>query len=280
MTTTSMDATAGTPTSWVLRRSDPGGDDILPGEDTAAGETGLGFGDLLDVINPLQHLPIVGTIYRALTGDTISETARVAGGALYGGPFGVVGALANLVMEHETGKDIGDTAMAWLTDGPTTGADSGTTVAAAPPEPQPSLDQQPPVVLASYTPAAAPPVAAAAPRHAPGSLSSTTVLAAADKPGTTQFEGRSASRLDDFIRNANSVKRSGPAPGSLVDTTRMQTAALQAPTVSGKPKDRAHDADARAEPSVALAGGDAGSVNEWMLRALDKYEHMQKQESS
>ena len=122
MTTTPMDATAGTPTSCVLRRSYPGGDEIMPGEDTAAGESGLGFGDLLDVINPLQHLPIVGTIYRALTGDTLGETARVAGGALYGGPLGVVGALANLMIEHETGNDIGDTAMAWLTDEPGVGA--------------------------------------------------------------------------------------------------------------------------------------------------------------
>ena len=33
------------------------------------GDDGFSFGDILDLINPLQHIPIVGTIYRAVTGD-------------------------------------------------------------------------------------------------------------------------------------------------------------------------------------------------------------------
>ena len=45
------------------------------------GADGLTFGDVLDVINPLQHIPVVSTIYRAITGDEISPGARVAGGA-------------------------------------------------------------------------------------------------------------------------------------------------------------------------------------------------------
>ncbi|HEV7371081.1 MAG TPA: hypothetical protein VGO20_18420, partial [Arenibaculum sp.] len=51
-------------------------------------QSSLSFWDLLDVINPLQHIPVVGTIYRALTGDEISTPARVAGGTLYGGVVG------------------------------------------------------------------------------------------------------------------------------------------------------------------------------------------------
>ena len=153
-------------------------------------------------------------------------------------------------------------------------------LAVAPPEPQALPSSQPPVVVASYTPRAAQAAAPFAQATVPGGMPATSVAAAADKPGTTQFEGRAASRLDDFIRNANSVKRSGPQPGSLVDTTRMQSAALQAPTVAGKPKDRSREDESRDEPAVALAGGDAGSVNDWMLRALDKYEHMRKQETS
>ena len=89
--------TAGAQPDWIRPRTTPDGD-IMPGEETAAEDSGLGFGDLLDVINPLQHLPVVGTIYRALTGDTMSEAARMAGGALYGGPFGIIGALANVVV--------------------------------------------------------------------------------------------------------------------------------------------------------------------------------------
>lgn len=52
------------------------------------GEDGLTFGDLLDVINPLQHIPFLGGLYRKLTGDTIDPAMRVAGGALFGGPIG------------------------------------------------------------------------------------------------------------------------------------------------------------------------------------------------
>jgi hypothetical protein len=48
---------------------------------------GLTFGDIIDVINPLQHIPVVSTIYWELTGDKISPAARMAGGALFGGPI-------------------------------------------------------------------------------------------------------------------------------------------------------------------------------------------------
>lgn len=67
------------------------------------GKDGLTFGDLLDVVNPLQHLPVVGDIYRALTGDEISSGARLAGGTLFGGPVGLVGSVATLAVEQATG---------------------------------------------------------------------------------------------------------------------------------------------------------------------------------
>lgn len=69
----------------------------------------LSFSDFLDVINPLQHIPIVSTIYRRITGDEIDPEARLAGGALYGGPLGFVSALANVIVEEQTGRDIGET---------------------------------------------------------------------------------------------------------------------------------------------------------------------------
>jgi hypothetical protein len=79
------------------------------------GESGPTFGDLLDIINPLQHLPLVGTIYRALTGDELSDGARMAGGALYGGPIGLIAAMANLGVREATGRDLGELAMAAVT---------------------------------------------------------------------------------------------------------------------------------------------------------------------
>ena len=37
----------------------------------AFGPDGFTFLDMLDIINPLQHIPVVSTLYRAITGDTI-----------------------------------------------------------------------------------------------------------------------------------------------------------------------------------------------------------------
>ncbi|MEZ0260116.1 MAG: hypothetical protein ACAH80_03860 [Alphaproteobacteria bacterium] len=69
---------------------------------------------LLDIINPLQHIPVISTIYRKITGDEISPMARVAGDALYGGPIGAAVGLADVVVEKKTGKDIGQNVMAMV----------------------------------------------------------------------------------------------------------------------------------------------------------------------
>lgn len=65
------------------------------------------FDDLIDIINPLQHLPIIGTIYRALTHDAISPVARVAGGLLYGGPIGAAAGVVGAIAEEVMGEDPG-----------------------------------------------------------------------------------------------------------------------------------------------------------------------------
>ncbi len=44
---------------------------------------------MLRGLNPLHHLPGVGTIYRAATGEEIHPVMRVAGAALLGGPLGM-----------------------------------------------------------------------------------------------------------------------------------------------------------------------------------------------
>jgi hypothetical protein len=72
------------------------------------GEDGFGFDDVIDAINPLQNIPIVSTIYRAITGDKIDVGPRLVGGALYGGFFGFIGAAINAAIEDSTGHDIGD----------------------------------------------------------------------------------------------------------------------------------------------------------------------------
>ncbi|MFD2204901.1 hypothetical protein [Kiloniella antarctica] len=70
-------------------------------------EQEFGFLDFLDIINPLQHIPVVSSIYREITGDELKPAARVFGGMLFGGPSGFVSAIANSIVEETTSKDIG-----------------------------------------------------------------------------------------------------------------------------------------------------------------------------
>ena len=68
-------------------------------EDNLFGKDGLNFRDVIDLINPLQHIPIVGRIYRAITNDDIAPGIRVAGGSLFGGPMGAAFAAAGLMID-------------------------------------------------------------------------------------------------------------------------------------------------------------------------------------
>ena len=69
---------------------------------------------VIDIVNPLQHIPVVSTLYRNITGDEISPVARIVGDTLYGGPVGTAVALADVVTEKTTGKDIGQTVLAMV----------------------------------------------------------------------------------------------------------------------------------------------------------------------
>ncbi|MSR15720.1 MAG: hypothetical protein EXR86_14435 [Gammaproteobacteria bacterium] len=64
------------------------------------GDDGLSFRDVLDLVNPLHHIPILGNLYRKLTGDIIDPPIQVAGGALFGGPLGAVLALGSTLIER------------------------------------------------------------------------------------------------------------------------------------------------------------------------------------
>jgi hypothetical protein len=70
---------------------------------------GLSFHDVLSDLNPLQYLPVVGTIYRAATGDVIPEPLRRLGSllvsGLLGGLAGVAISLVTTVAEKITGVD-------------------------------------------------------------------------------------------------------------------------------------------------------------------------------
>lgn len=106
----------------------------MPAQPGLFGKDGFSFGDFLDIINPLQHIPIVSTIYRAITGDTIKPGARIAGDTLFGGPIGLVGGVIDAMVQESTGKDIGEQALAMvgIDVGPDKPDAPATAVAAAP----------------------------------------------------------------------------------------------------------------------------------------------------
>ncbi len=87
---------------------------------------------LIDIINPLQHIPIVSTIYRKITGDEIAPAARLIGGGLFAGPLGLIAATASIVAEGVTGRDLGERALALF------GGETNEPLLASVAEPQPA----------------------------------------------------------------------------------------------------------------------------------------------
>ena len=207
--------------------------------ETAAME--LEFADLLDVINPLQHIPVVSSLYRELTGDEIKAPARVLGGFLFGGPVGLVGSVANAAIEEASGRDLGETVMAWAFGA---GDDGSANLAEAP---------RPAETLAEIAPAAGAPTPAAASAIPP---------AAAGIPATVMTSGESGPRPNRAAAPA-APSRDG-APDALPDAGG-ETAA--GPMLSGKAAIDAFVNDLKAvgrsaAPAVGSAAGPVAQAAE------------------
>ena len=84
------------------------------GDPTKMPDHSVSFSDVLSTLNPLQYIPVIGTIYRSITGDSAPEAAQVLGGALLGGPLGLVASAASAILEQSTGKDAGQHVLAML----------------------------------------------------------------------------------------------------------------------------------------------------------------------
>jgi hypothetical protein len=94
---------------------------VFAGQSTSADQFGADkpaekresfFHHLWDVVNPLQHIPVIGTIYRAITGEKLDAVEKIAGDTLYGGLWGAVSSVADVAFEGLTGKSFEDTALA------------------------------------------------------------------------------------------------------------------------------------------------------------------------
>jgi hypothetical protein len=72
------------------------------------GADGFGFDDLVDIVNPLQHIPLLSALYRWATGDKISQGASLVGdvmfgGALFAGPMALIGPTMNAALTEAMG---------------------------------------------------------------------------------------------------------------------------------------------------------------------------------
>ncbi len=57
------------------------------------------FRSILEAVNPLQHLPVIGNLYREATGESAPLAARLAVGAATGGPIGFLTTALGAVAE-------------------------------------------------------------------------------------------------------------------------------------------------------------------------------------
>jgi hypothetical protein len=86
--------------SWRMKET-PGARELFLGPD---GE--FGWDDFVDIINPLQHIPVVAQIYRAVTGDQAYGLSTFIGAAPFG-PLSLASAVVDTVIRSQTGRDAG-----------------------------------------------------------------------------------------------------------------------------------------------------------------------------
>jgi len=254
------------------------------------------FGDFLDIINPLQHIPLVGNLYREITGDEISPHARILGDTLFGGPSGFLASVANVFYEAVAGEDVGETVIAMLTgDGGDAepqfaqdeiGDEVGTNDAVIPAAAASESALPAPLETAADTAAHAD---AVLPQADPGMLTGQDALNA------LFMDLRGGSQAQPSMPLAAGEQQAMPLPGRQ-DTAPAksyplpprhirvapQTAPTSAPTA-------APQAETAVPPQAAAAGEDVvhpllfaqeageGGVADRMMQALDKYQAMAQQ---
>jgi hypothetical protein len=124
--------------------------DRTPKDSDFFGKDGLSFRDVVDAINPLNHIPIVSDVMKAQTGHHVSTASRLVGGTLLGGPIGFVASLASIIFEEGAGASPAEAAYAAITGEETTQVASNASTTA----PSDAAEEQ--VASLDDNPAAAP----------------------------------------------------------------------------------------------------------------------------
>ena len=221
----------------------------------------LTFGESIDIINPLQHIPLVSSVYRWATGDEISGSARIMGATLYGGPIGLVAGIANAISDEANGgRDLGETALAALFG-----------------------DEE--------TPVADPVTGFAIARAGPGQLVAEAVqeplvTAAGPEPegnGTTQMTGQAAlDALASDLRGQTQLteqQTDNPIPTApVIPVIPVSLDAQSSPPPSGVAPGLvgAYPAVANADSQFAGAVLGGKAFADRMMNALDKYQAMSR----
>lgn len=181
----------------------------------------------MDAVNPLQHLPIVSTLYRHFTHDEIKPLPKIAGDALYGGWMGLASSVADYAFEKITGKNFGDTVLAMVTGDEI--SSPPTAVAATAPS-----QHDTGVATASTKPASLSVAAAQIPPPTPP-----IKVAAADRPplplsgATPPIPTIDAATLDAFMTAVNSKGLPGDLSQRTVDAYRRTVNLQSQPVAAG-----------------------------------------------
>jgi hypothetical protein len=184
----------------------------------------ISFWDVVDIINPLQHIPIINLLYRELTGDEINGAAQIAGGGLYGGLVGIGGAIVTMAFDEITdggvrqlardiiGMDDNPAAQMAASGGQGVGGDGGGLVWAGAGLPAPT----PASVAHLANPGAASAQALAAARTmAPLTGADAAALASGGRAGaslTTSLDGTQSAALAAFVAQQTGAGRAAEGP--------------------------------------------------------------------
>jgi hypothetical protein len=228
-------------------------------------QAGPSFGDLLDTLNPLQHLPIISSLYRAITGDQIGHIPRVIGDTLFGGPVGMLMAGVAGMFKEASGAEPSEHLVALVEDL----AGSGETEIASA-EPQPVGNQ----------------VAAAATPVRTATVQPSAAAAWGSPYSGFAFQARTPKRLDTSpalshtIRAADAERDRQRIVASIHESQRAQSKLLLSSVGLGPPADAESRLGSPARhPNLPPPEASPDWIAQAMDRGLRKYDYVKRAES-
>lgn len=273
MTMLPTTASLSTGPTWDGDRRVAGG--ALAGDSPAPqGDDELSFGDVLSILNPLQHIPVVSNIYRWVTGDTIKPAARVIGGALYGGPVGLVASALNAMVEQVKGGDIGAQVVAMISpDRKSPDTAPSVAVAAAPEDKTAPAEGKDALLQFVADMQKGQPSADTAPKQTATPVAAPAVPMGPTAPGQARtlafYQANAGQRVPAFDNG-----RGGP-PQKYALPIAYQTAPANKPLPLPVAEEKSGTADT-AVPQAAQDGAPGAWFSSAMMRGLDRYRATQQ----